>query len=118
MQTISACVFEPSHPPNNSFFELICKIPVSNAILLPAPYHSLLLDPESPLRKPFNYFPTEFEVDPFGAVWDHQYIVKIPFMDMNLLRVVFDSIDKNLLSEDEKLRQLIGYTKLYLYDDT
>lgn len=107
---------------------MICKIPVSNAILLPAPYHSLLLgilfiyispkDPESPLRKPFNYFPTEFEVDPFGAVWDHQYIVKIPFMDMNLLRAVFDSVDKNLLSEDEKLRQLIGYTKLYLYDDT
>lgn len=56
------------------------------------------------MKKPINYFPIEFEVDPFGAVYDHQYIVKIPFLNMSYMRTVFDSIDTSLLTEEEKIR--------------
>jgi len=56
----------------------------TNKSLLP-PIYAELLNENSKLREPFDYYPSTFEIDPFGAVWEHQFIAKIPFMDMQLL---------------------------------
>lgn len=38
----------------------------------------------SPLRnnqEKIDYYPEEFEIDPFGAFWEHEYITKLPFIN-------------------------------------
>mgnify|MGYP001809892855 CR=1 FL=1 len=40
-----------------------------NRGLLPSEYAKLL--EHSMLREPYDFYPSEFEIDPYGAVWDH-----------------------------------------------
>lgn len=52
-----------------------------NSKLLPSPYAELLESPNSILRHPFDYCPTEFKIDPFGGLFEHEYITILPFVE-------------------------------------
>jgi 5'-3' exonuclease len=52
---------------------------------LPAPYAELLKNPQSTLRHPFDYYPKEAKQDPFGALWDNEFIVELPFINREII---------------------------------
>lgn len=96
--------------PFNPIKQLICILHPGNAVLLPKAYQSLIKDPGSPLRQPIDYYGNDYEVDPFGAIWPHMFIVKIPFLNIELIGKVFDSIDQSQLSPAEKQKLCFGST--------
>lgn len=56
---------------------------------------------QSPLSP---YYPTSFEVDPYGAAFESEYLVLIPFMDEKLLLKHYEALDLSSLTENERLR--------------
>ncbi|CAD8157271.1 unnamed protein product [Paramecium pentaurelia] len=99
--------------PYDPFQQLLLILPPHNANLLPAPFR-VLYDMESPLRSPFDYYPDEYEIDPFGAIWEHQFICKVPFMNSDLLSSEYQKIDKSQLNELEKQRSKFGHAYLFV----
>ena len=79
--------------------QLICILHPENSNLLPQPYANLLNDPESSLRSPRDFYPSEFSIDPFGAVWEHEYIANIPFVSESIINEAYDKVDSKQLSE-------------------
>lgn len=66
--------------------QLLIALPPDSAELLPEPFGKLLTDTKnSILRTPFDYYPSEFEIDPYGAVFESEYIVILPFVPNNVL---------------------------------
>ncbi|CAK71646.1 unnamed protein product (macronuclear) [Paramecium tetraurelia] len=99
--------------PYDPFQQLLLILPPHNANLLPAPFRGLY-DLESPLRKPFDYYPDEYEIDPFGAIWEHQFICKVPFMNSDLLISEYKKIDQSQLNELERERSKFGHAYLFV----
>ncbi|CAD8069108.1 unnamed protein product [Paramecium sonneborni] len=99
--------------PYDPYQQLLLILPPHNANLLPAPFR-VLYDQQSPLRTPFDYYPDEYEVDPFGAIWEHQFICKVPFMNSNLLVSEFQKIDQSQLNELERKRSTFGHAYLFV----
>jgi 5'-3' exoribonuclease 1 len=60
-----------------------------NQKLLPENYRSLLTDPQSPLRVPIDYYPDTFDVDPYGGLYEHEYICILPFIDSEMIDKVY-----------------------------
>lgn len=73
----------------------------------------LLTDENSPLRAPFDYFPQSFKIDPFGAIWDHEYIVSLPFLPQEVLNEALETIDMSKLSDYDKSRNQLGSNILF-----
>jgi len=62
--------------------------------LLPEPLAKLLTDKEnSLLRTPFDYYPEQCEIDPYGAVFESEYIVILPFVLDEVLRKAYSTVD-------------------------
>ena len=72
-------------------------MPLKSMHLLPKPYQ-MLFTPDSPLTK---YYPEEFEMDPFGAVFESEYIAKLPYVDELLLNEYYEKVSIEQLSEHE-----------------
>jgi len=62
------------------FQQLLINMPIASSAMLPDEYARFMNDLSSPLRSPVEYFPDEFQVDPFGGVWEYEFIAKIPFI--------------------------------------
>mmetsp|Transcript_41689 Transcript_41689/g.37092 ORF Transcript_41689/g.37092 Transcript_41689/m.37092 type:complete len:223 (+) Transcript_41689:910-1578(+) len=87
------------YPP---YKQLLLILPIGSLHLLPEPLRKAVDDENAALHK---YYPSTFELDPFGAVFDSEYIAKIPFVDEDLLKKEYEKVFKNSpLSEDEILR--------------
>ncbi|CAD8062450.1 unnamed protein product [Paramecium sonneborni] len=99
--------------PYDPYQQLLLILPPHNASLLPAPFR-ILYDIQSPLRTPIDYYPNEYEVDPFGAIWEHQFICKVPFMNSDLLVQEYQKIDQSQLNELEKKRSTFGNAYLFV----
>jgi 5'-3' exoribonuclease 1 len=82
----------------------MCILHPENANILPKPIADKIFGPDSRLRKPVDYFPQTFTIDPFGAFWEHEFIAILPFVDEKLIHEVYDSVDFNLLTPEEKER--------------
>lgn len=73
---------------------LLLTIPVSSSSLLPDPLAKLLTDKEnSLLRTPIDYYPESCEIDPYGAVFESEYIVIMPFVLDEILRKAYNTVD-------------------------
>jgi 5'-3' exonuclease len=72
-------------------------MPIKSLHLLPKPYQMLFAQ-DSPLLK---YYPEEFEMDPFGALFESEYIAKLPYVDEALLNEFYDKVKLEHLSEQE-----------------
>ncbi|KAM3129845.1 hypothetical protein pb186bvf_018055 [Paramecium bursaria] len=95
--------------PFPAFLQLICILSQENVNLLPKEYHHLLVDENSPLRKPIDFYPQDFEIDPYGALWDHQHIAKIPFLNEELVKNVYSNI--KCVDEKNKQGKTLSYQK-------
>ena len=88
--------------------QLLIALPPMSAGLLPKPFANLITDTaNSILRTPFDYYPSEYEVDPYGAVFESEYIVILPFIPTNVLFKAYESVDLKLLSQEETERNTL-----------
>ncbi len=93
---------------------MLC-LPSESSCLLPDQFHSLMTTPQSPLRP---YYPTTFEVDPYGAAFESEYLVLIPFMDEKLLLKHYQALDLTSLTENQRLRNTHRTSILIIPDET
>lgn len=85
------------YPP---FKQLLCILHPDNVALLPKPFQYIFTDENSPLKKPFDYFPKYIKIDPFGAIFSHQFTVILPFITEEIVTNTYQ-VDLSLLSPEE-----------------
>jgi len=94
--------------------QLLLILPIGSIHLLPEPLRSTITNPEAPLNK---YYPLEFDVDPFGAVFESEYIAKIPYVDEQLLDEEYNkAIKAAALTSEELRRNRLGSNYIYEWD--
>ncbi|KAG7366394.1 XRN 5'-3' exonuclease [Nitzschia inconspicua] len=103
--------------PFPSLAQLLSVLPPQSSSLLPSALGELMLHPSSPL---INYYPPDFSSDPNGKRQSWEAVVKIPFIDADLLlETVEQVLEKDdaegaLLSPSERRRNQRGKTHIYL----
>ena len=96
------------------FKQLLLIMPIGSLHLLPETLRNVVCDENAPLHP---YYPTEFELDPFGAVFETEYIAKIPFVDEKLLDEEYSKGLKNaVLTPEEIHRNRLGFNLTYDWD--
>ena len=104
--------------PFNPFQQLLAVMPASSAKLFPECYQELILNDSSPLRRPVNYFPTDFDLDMEGKRADWEGIVLIPFIDEKvLLEAESTHINAARLTKEELERNTLGPVVTFYYDE-
>lgn len=81
-------------------------LPERSKSIVPASYHDLMTSPDSPI---IEFYPRDFELDMNGKKMEWEAVVKIPFIDEELLLAAMKQKD-TLLSEEEKKRNEFGVT--------
>jgi len=109
--------FEQSEP-FPSLAQLLSVLPPQSAGLLPKPLAELMIHPSSPIAE---FYPREFTTDANGKRQSWEAVVKIPFIDGDVLLDVVNSIiarDKEgameVLSTAEKRRNARGESRLFV----
>lgn len=72
-------------------------------------------DDDSVLKQ---FYPNEFEVDPYGSQYESEYLVLIPFMDQKLLLEAYDSLDLSQLTESEQNRNIHRLSQIMIRDES
>jgi 5'-3' exoribonuclease 1 len=93
------------------FEQLMGVLPSLSSALVPAPLAALMTSVESPI---LHFFPTEFESDLNGKKNSWEAVVKIPFIDENLLVETLNS-KYSLLTETEMKRNRFGDSFTFEY---
>jgi 5'-3' exonuclease len=65
----------------------MCILPKESAELLPEPFRNQLLEKDSILRQPVDYYPDSFQEEQYGSLKEHEYIALIPFLDINIVNL-------------------------------
>jgi len=102
--------------------QLLSVLPPQSADLLPKPLGELMLHPSSPL---INFYPNDFTSDPNGKRQPWEAVVKIPFIDANILLGTVNQIldqdkkkqdegEDGLLSKAERMRNTRGSSAEFL----
>lgn len=100
--------------PYDPFKQLLLILPIGSSHLLPPGIAKAVTDEDAPLHQ---YYPTEFELDPFGAVFDSEYIAKIPFVDEELLDREYEKVMKTVaLTPEEIARNATNENTLFEWD--
>ncbi|XP_049866314.1 5'-3' exoribonuclease 1 isoform X2 [Pectinophora gossypiella] len=95
--------------PFKPFEQLLAVLPAASKHLLPAPFHDLMTDEESPI---VHYYPVNFETDLNGKRNDWEAVVLIPFIDeTNLLSAMGPCYQR--LTEEEHKRNSHGPMLVY-----
>ena len=109
--------FEQSEP-FPSLAQLLSVLPPQSANLLPKPLGELMIHPSSPIAE---FYPREFTTDANGKRQTWEAVVKIPFIDGDVLLDVVNSIihrDKEgaieILTAAEKTRNARGESRLFV----
>lgn len=96
------------------FEQLMGVLPSLSSALVPGPLAALMTSVESPI---LHFFPTEFESDLNGKKNSWEAVVKIPFIDENLLVETLNS-KYCLLTEGEMKRNRFGDSFTFEYYKT
>ncbi|XP_061709907.1 5'-3' exoribonuclease 1 isoform X1 [Cydia pomonella] len=95
--------------PFKPFEQLLAVLPSASKHLLPAPFHDLMTDEDSPI---VHYYPINFETDLNGKRNDWEAVVLIPFIDeVNLLSAMTPCYQR--LTEEELNRNTHGPMLVY-----
>lgn len=84
--------------------QLMAVLPDRSKQLLPPVYRDLMTDEASPI---IHFYPHNFSLDKNGKKNDWEAVVKIPFIDVELLKQVLATRDEQL-SDSEKARNVSG----------
>ncbi|KAL7675089.1 hypothetical protein ACOME3_001359 [Neoechinorhynchus agilis] len=90
--------------------QLMAVFPSSSASVVPQPLRDLMTNPESPI---IDFYPTTFQLDQNGKRYKWQSVVLLSFIDAVRLRKYVVPIERDLLSNDEKRRNVVGYDRLF-----
>ena len=92
--------------PFTPLLQLLSVLPPQSAPFLPKSYSNLMIDPTSPL---YPYYPEEFGVDANGKKNAWESVVKIPFLNEQILLDSVSEIDhKAVLTQEERMRNVLG----------
>lgn len=95
--------------PFKPFEQLLAVLPAASKHLLPAPFHDLMTDEDSPI---VHYYPVNFETDLNGKRNDWEAVVLIPFIDeTNLLSAMAPCYQR--LTDEELKRNTHGPMLIY-----
>ncbi|KAF5334844.1 hypothetical protein D9758_014281 [Tetrapyrgos nigripes] len=97
--------------PFKPYEQLMGVLPIASKDHIPRAYHDLMTNPLSPIA---HFYPLEFEQDLNGKKQDWEAIVKIPFIDAELLRASMKK-KEHMLSKEEVLRNQSGKTIRFHY---
>ena len=108
--TISFALGSPLRP----FQQLLGCLPPASVALVPKPYAWLMTNPQSPV---LHFYPLTFEIDADGKKASWEAIVKLPFINENLL---FESEAQycpiSSLTLNERKRNEFGHLLLHFYN--
>uniref|UniRef100_A0AAG5CS45 Uncharacterized protein n=1 Tax=Anopheles atroparvus TaxID=41427 RepID=A0AAG5CS45_ANOAO len=96
------------------FQQLLSVLPAASKSHLPAAYHQLMTDPNSPV---YDFYPPEFSTDMNGKQQEWEAVVLIPFIDEKRLLKAMHLCDA-FLTDEEKQRNVHGPMLQYQYDAT
>jgi 5'-3' exoribonuclease 1 len=102
--------------PFPSLAQLLSVLPPQSSSLLPPALGELMLHPSSPL---ISYYPPDFESDPNGKRQSWEAVVKVPFIDGDLLLETVERVlekdgeDGDLLTPSERRRNQRGQQYIY-----
>ena len=92
--------------PFTPLLQLLSVLPPQSGSFLPPSYEQIMISPTSPM---VPYYPKDFEVDANGKKNAWECIVRIPFIDQDILVDEVSRIDHiNVLTETERLRNILG----------
>lgn len=89
---LEVTTFEKSRP-SLPFEQLLSVLSPYSYKLLPKELQSMMIDESSPLNKA-GFYPKIFEVDCQGKTADHQCIIKLPFVNSDILYEAYDNFEK------------------------
>ena len=101
--------------PFDAFKQLILIMPSGSVDLLPDEFSHLIMNPESMLRNPIDYYPTNFEIDPNDAYFESEFIAILPFLEEELLEKAYRSVEQSQMKEEVKERNRIGKNIVFSY---
>lgn len=90
--------------PFTPFQQLLGVLPSLSMSLLPDAYARLMISEGSIIRE---FYPEKFDIDNEGKKYPWEGVVLIPFIDETKLLVAYNSVSKDLLSEEEKVVHLL-----------
>lgn len=93
--------------------QLMGVLPSLSAALVPAPLATLMTDPASPI---LHFFPTTFSSDMNGKKNSWEAVVKIPFIEADLLLATLQA-RYGMLSEAERMRNAFGPAFTFVWED-
>ena len=101
--------------PFPAFKQLLLIMPIGSIDLLPKEFEHLIIDTNSMLRNPIDYYPTKFDIDPNDAYFESEFIAILPFLEEELLEKAYLSVDQSKMTEDVKERSLVGKNHEFSY---
>lgn len=72
--------------PLDPVMALMLMVPQHSFGLLPQPVREAILDKESKLRTPIDYYPLKFDMDPFVPPSDFEQKALIPFLEESIVK--------------------------------
>ena len=104
-------VFEQGTP-FTPLLQLLSVLPPQSAGFLPPSYQQVMTDVDSPV---VDYYPKDFEVDANGKKNSWECIVRIPFINEQLLVDTVSTINhRQALTESERMRNVPGEEHSFL----
>ena len=104
-------IFEQGTP-FTPLLQLLSVLPPQSAGFLPPSYQQVMTDGNSPV---VDYYPKDFEVDANGKKNSWECIVRIPFINEQLLVDTVSTIDhRKALTESERMRNVPGEEHSFL----
>lgn len=105
--------YEPSFP-IEPFKQLLCILPPTSSSLIPIPLCNLLTDITSPLKV---FCPTDIQIDLSGKRKEYEGIVLLPFIDRDILKLVYQEKITQVNNNDIK-RNIFGKSFVYCFNES
>ncbi|KAJ3439066.1 5'-_3' exoribonuclease [Anaeramoeba flamelloides] len=100
-------------PPIKPLVSLLSILPIKSSDILPQKLRPLLTDENSPL---IEYLPKELKFDQNGKRFEWEWILLLPFIDIELFKKCIREAKGNYTEEEEK-RNKVDSTYIYQYDE-
>jgi 5'-3' exoribonuclease 2 len=97
--------------PFKPYEQLMGVLPAASGTILPASYHNLMTDPDSPI---IDFYPQNFVIDLNGKKQSWMGVALLPFIDEQRLLDALKPLESTF-TEEEKMRNSIGTDLLFVH---
>lgn len=99
--------------PFKPFNQLVFILPKASFDLLPPVYGETIFAEDSQVN---NFYPEEFEFQPFDGIKDYMWIADIEVIDEKRLQKALEKVDESKLTDEDKYRNRRGHDITYKYN--